>query len=291
MSAGASAREDIGHQVAFGTPLSALLPGCDKTRQDRIAQALTEHIGKLVACCWSNLLGSCACLLPQEAAKLLDTAACAPPHTGSLLPLLYDLVTPALLLSLETAESGAVADAMLGHEELCVKERTLDTLLPGVHGSEALIAVCEDWSRRMLTAWLDRLDCLSHSQRLSLREWLVAGAEKPGPERMRAGDLREALRLAADGQASRILAERAGIVPAIVDAAALRHDAKLLVSLCWSAGCDASETIAVQIQLGRVRPDAVLHVAGACWPLPTAAMQWRIDAAFEQAPSARSRPA
>ncbi len=63
----------------------------------------------------------------------------------------------------------------------------------------------------------------------------------------------------------------------VAEAAIGLRDRKMLLSLCWKAGCDPAETVAVQVQLGRIPPDQVLRRdPDESWPLAAAAMEWQI---------------
>ena len=129
----------------------------------------------------------------------------------------------------------------------------------------------------MLIAELGHIPALCHTDRLALQDELMASGTEAPREEAEIHGLSDALAAAANRRATAILAERAGVSLDVAEVAIALRDPKMLLALCWNAGCDAAEVVAVQVQLGRIPPGQVLRVgAGDCWPLDSVAMQWQI---------------
>ena len=164
---------------------------------------------------------------------------------------------------------------LLAHPDPQLRERTLDALQASEPGGAALRAACASWSRRMLMGELGRIPAFDHVGRLRLQEELTI----PLGDRINDAptSLGAALQAAAHRSATAILAARAGVALDVAEAAIGLRDRKMLLSLCWKAGCDAAETLAVQLQLGRIAPDQALRRgADDAWPLAEPAMEWQI---------------
>jgi hypothetical protein len=260
--------------------IAALLPGSDAENRERVAEALAGHVRQRVEESWTTLLRRCTENLPDGSAAALRTAACEAPEPDLLMSRLDGVITPGVLLSLPLADRAAIEAILLAHEEAQVREQTLDALSEPGAGCAPLGCACAAWSMRMLIAELGRVRGLSHSDRLALQDQMLAwGEELPGglPGRLEPQTLRDALRSGTDRRAVAILAERARVKLHAAELAASLHDPKLLASLCWRAGCDPEETFAVQVQLGRIPPDQVLHPdPDGHWPLEPARLQWHI---------------
>jgi hypothetical protein len=263
----------------LSAPVAALLPSADPGMRDLVAQALASQVRRLALESWANLLRHCAESLPEDPAAALGAAAREGPEPDLLMTRLDGVITPGLLLSLPIADRTALEAALLAHGDAQVREQTLDALHQPGTGCEPLRGACTAWSMRMLVAELGRVPGLSHSNRLRLQDQLLAlarGGDGPS-DRTETRTLREALRGGTDRLALEILAERAGLKPESAETAAALRDPRMLAALCWRAGCDPEETVAVQVQLGRIPPDQVMHPdPDGRWPLDTARMQWHI---------------
>ena len=261
--------------------LACLLPGLDEAAREPIALQLEAHVRLLVTQSWTALVEACSNGQLPATAGALRSAIAGMPDPEPLLGRLGGTITPALLLCLPLPDRTAVTAALLAHPDAQMREHTLDALGDTTAGCRPLRIACLAWSRRMLVAELGRIPELSHTDRLGLQERLLATGsdtlpEEPFPE---AQMLSEALRTAANRKATTILAERAGVAPDTAERAVVLRDPKMLVALCWKAGCDPAEALAVQLQLGHVPPDQVLRVGpDDQWPLDDAAMQWQISA-------------
>ena len=255
--------------------LRLLLPGADAALRAAVARLLTEHVRLQVLQSWHALVQQVAACLSPVSAAALRTAVWQAPEPDLLLARLGDAVDPGALLSLPTAERGRLTRILLAHPDPQLRERTLDALHASEPGGAALRAACGAWSRRMLVAELGRIPALNHVDRLRLQEELTVSAGdgiSDAPTSLGA-----ALQAAAHRSATAILAARAGVALDVAEAAIGLRDRKMLLSLCWKAGCDAAETLAVQVQLGRIAPDQVLRRGSdEHWPLAEAAMQWQI---------------
>ena len=162
-------------------PLAMLLPGLDDPGRGRLALSLTRRVEALAAQAWSDMLQQCADLMPGAATVL--QAIDSPPFDASLLlPNLPVLLTPKVLLCLARLDCPAIVAAMLAHPHGMVREQTLDGLL-GECGCEALQEACVVGLRRLLIAELERTQRLSHSERLSLREIVLARPDAAAMER------------------------------------------------------------------------------------------------------------
>lgn len=269
--------------------LDILLPAFDAAKRETIAALLETHIRRLAVRSWTALVQRCAASLPPPTADALRLAGSRVPDPDLLMARLGGVITPAVLLSLPFADRTALTAALLAHPDAQMREHTLDALETGElsadspdageawAGCQPLRHACIAWSRRMLVAELGHIPTLSHVDRLSLQEELLITGSEPASDRMEPHALSEALAMAANRQATIILAERAGVELDIAEMAIALRDPKMLLALCWQAGCEASETLAVQIQLGHIPPDQALRLGvDDQWPLDTAAMQWQI---------------
>lgn len=250
--------------------LAVLLPSLVET--EPVARALVLQVRRLVSDSLQHLAQACAAELPAAEAGMLQAALRGLPEPDLLLPLLGAAITPAVLLRLElpdraspaeaTLSEASLAEAMLLHPDLSVREQTLDALTGCSRGSEPLAAACQAWAGRTLASVLSRLSSVSHATRLALQERVLGDArERPGdapPSPGPAVSLRQALLQADDRACCLILSERAGVAMGLTEAAAAQRDARTLLSLCGKAGCTPEETLAVQVQLGRIRPDRAL---------------------------------
>lgn len=261
--------------------IAALLPGSDTETRERVAEALAGDVRQRVEESWAILLRRCTESLPDVSAAALRTAACEAPEPDLLMSRLDGVITPGVLLSLPLADRAAIEAILLAHENAQVREQTLDALSEPGAGCAPLGGACAAWSMRMLIAELGRVRGLSHSDRLALQDQMLACGSEELPNGLPDGPepqtLRDALRSGTDRRALAILAERARVKPHAAELAVSLHDPKLLASLCWRAGCDLHETFAVQMQLGRLPPDQVLHPdPDGHWPLEPARLQWHI---------------
>lgn len=278
--------------------LAILLPGFDEATRATMAALLETHIRRLALRSWTVLVQRCAASLPPPTADALRLAGSRVPDPDLLMARLGGVITPAVLLCLPYLDSPALTAALLAHPDAQMREHTLDALqametgeamgagdLPPDHpdggdapaGCQPLRQACIAWSRRMLVAELSHIPSLSHVDRLSLQEELLITGSEPVMDRTEPHALSDALATAANRQATIILAERAGVGLDIAEMAIALRDPKMLLALCWQAGCEAAETLAVQIQLGHIPPDQALRMGtDDQWPLDTAAMQWQI---------------
>ncbi len=187
------------------------------------------------------------------------------PEPDLLLPLLGTAITPAVLLCLELPGKEALAEAMLVHPEVSVREQTLDALGGDTAGCEPLAQACQAWARRTLVSVLGRLSGVSHAARLSLQERLLGDAGELFADALPSAgcvpSLEQALLHAEDRVCCQILAERAGVAPTSIETAMAQRDARTLLLFCRKAGCTAAQTLAVQVRLGRIRPDRALRAA------------------------------
>ena len=279
------ARAVIGHDP-LAARLGVLLPAFDDRLREQVLQVLVDHVRLLVLQSWSGLVERCAGgLSPATAAALLSIASRVP-EPDLLLARLDRLVTPAVLLALPFPHRAALGAALLAHPNLHLREQALDALTepdrPEPQGGQdradaALAEACAAWSRRMLIAELGQIPALCHTDRLRLQDELLAGGSDAPRDEVEFRTLGAALQASANRRATAILAERAGVSPDVAEVAIALRDPKMLLALCWNAGCDAAEVVAVQVQLGRIPPGQVLRVgAGDCWPLDPVAMQWQI---------------
>ena len=260
--------------------LAPLLPNLDDARRAPIAEALALHVDARITTCWKALLDDCASVLTAGAFATLRATLGSPPDTAALLARLAVLITPATLLRIAIPDMPRLIHELASHPDPVQRERAVEALACHPDGDADILGAIDSWSRRMLLATLDSARALSHSERMRLRERLAAGRGETGappPSCDPTGDLQTALREAADGCAAMILATRAELTPRLVKTAMHRRDAGMLLSICWKAGCDHEETRAVQIQLGRIKPEDAWHPAAeSAWPMQVAAMQWRL---------------
>ena len=261
--------------------LDTLLPEADGAMRAAISGLLSGHVQELVHRNWVEQVQACADHCPRVAAAL-HLAMSHAPDSGLFLASLGSLITPALLLSLPFHDRPALITILLGHPDMQLREQALDVL--GGHSLDCgpLHDACAAWSRRRLVAGLNHLTAINDADRLALQKMLSAGGhamqEQPAQARpVQARSLGEMLEAASNRQATIILGMRAGVALDIVETALGLRDPAMLVALCWKAGCDPAETLAVQIQLGRIPPDRVMRSrAGNCWPLDPAEMQRQI---------------
>ncbi len=295
------ARAVVGHDP-LAARLGVLLPALDNRLREQVLQVLVDHVRLLVLQSWGDLVERCAGgLSPATAAALLSIASQVP-EPDLLLARLDRLVTPPVLLALPFPHHAALTAALLAHPNVQLREHALDALMkpdridlaapegargspvdrPGPQGGydradAALVGACAAWSRRMLIAELGHIPALCHTDRLRLQDELLAGSIDAPRDEAEFRTLGAALHAAANRRATAILAERAGVSSDVAEVAIALRDPKMLLALCWNAGCDAAEVVAVQVQLGRIPPGQVLRVgAGDCWPLDPVAMQWQI---------------
>ncbi len=245
--------------VSVRERLQMLLVGVDAAGREPIAQALEQLLQELPARCWTTLLSDCASILAGDAASALRAAATAMPDTTQLRSRLPALVSPSVLLDLPGLDRAEIIAVLLSHPDLATREQTLDALGRPAEVGDALTGACAAWSRRMLIAGLGELDTIPHTDRLKLQEQLLAEALETVAEPPRPDSLAVALRQADDDAAALILAERAETAPATMQTAMRRRDGRMLLTLCRQADCTAPETLAVLVQLGRLRPDDALR--------------------------------
>ncbi len=255
-----------------------------------LAGAIEACLLQLVASTWSGLVERCAAVLAGEAAAALHAATAAVPGTELLLPRLAPALSPATLLGLRLPDGGPdrsrIAAILLAHPSPQLREQALDAL-QAQPDTTSLDAICANWGRRTLVATLGTIDTLTQRDRLALQERLLAHRQDasgplPGgvalpdhePGAATDGDLGEALLAASHRSASRILAARAGVPPAVVETAITRRDREGLLALCRAAGAGPEEAMALQIQLARICPSQTRALA----PAGAAAGSWRIEA-------------
>ena len=255
--------------------LRTLLPGADAAWRATVAHLLTEHVRLQVLQSWHGLVQQVAgCLAPTGAAAL-RAVAWRVPEPEPLLSRLGGVIDPGTLLSLPMVDRDRLTRVLLAHPDPQLRECTLDALQASEPGGAALRAACGTWSRRMLMAELGRMPALNHVDRLRLQEELTVSAADGISDP--ATSLGAALQAAAHRSATAILATRAGVALDVAEAAIGLRDRKMLLSLCWKAGGDAAETLAVQVQLGRIAPDQVLRRGSdESWPLGETAMEWQV---------------
>ena len=260
--------------------LDVLLPALDETMRRKVLDALVDHVRLLVLESWGGLVERCAGSLSPAAGAAVRSIAARAPEPDLLLARLDRVVTPATLLALPLTDRHALTAALLAHPNLQLREHALDALgerAPGERADAGLARACAAWSRRMLIAELGHIPALCHTDRLALQDELLAGAIDAPRDEPEIRTLSDALQAAANRRATAILAERAGVALDVVEVAIALRDPKMLLALCWNAGCDAAEVAAVQVQLGRISPGQVLRVGpGDDWPLDPVAMQWQI---------------
>ena len=260
--------------------IATLLPSLDDARRASIAEAVALHVDAQIRTCWETLLDDCAGVLPAEVFATLRTTIGGPPDTAALLARVAALITAATLLRAATSDNPRLIHDLVSHPDPAQRERAVDALTCHPDSDTEFVCALDSWSRRMLLFAVDSARMLSHSDRMRLRERLVAERLETNTAPSSCdlpGDLRAALGDAADDRAAMILAARAEVPPGLVKTAMRRRDAGMLLSICWKAGCGPEETLAVQIQLGRIKPRDALHpaVVGG-WPMQLAAMQWRL---------------
>nr|WP_321983465.1 hypothetical protein [uncultured Lichenicoccus sp.] len=251
-----------------------------------LAEAIEAHLLRLVAATWSALVEGCAAVLAGVPADTVRTLTATLPGTEQLLPRLAAALGPATLLGLQLADPRmdrpAIAGILLAHPSPQHRELVLDAL-EDESDVTSLGGICASWARRMLVATLGDMEALSRQDRLALQERLLAlRRETSGPpdagiavqEGDPGDDLGEALSAASHRRASRILASRAGVPPAVVEAAITRRDREGLLALCRAAGAGPEEAMALQIQLARICPSRTVASA----PVGALAGAWRIEA-------------
>ncbi len=259
----------------LGERLVMLLPDADAAWRAAVAATLTEHVRLLVLQGWRALVQQAAGCLAPAAAAALQVAARRVPEPDLLLARLAGVIDPGMLLSLPVADRARLTRTLLAHPDPQLRERTLDALQAPKPGAAALRAACSAWARRMLVAELGRMAALNHVDRLRLQDELTVAAG--GRTVDSPPSLAAALQAASHRSATAILATRAGVALDVAEAAIGLRDRKMLLSLCWKAGCDAAETLAVQVQLGRIAPDQALRCgADGSWPLAGPAMEWQV---------------
>lgn len=281
--------------------LGVLLPAIDEPMRERILHALVEHVQRLLLKSWGELVERCAAGLSPGTAAAVRSIAARVPEPDLLLARLDRVITPAVLLALPLIDQPALTAALLAHPNVQLREQALDALehhrrdhappdrentgATGLPGSRSdydpadadLVRACNAWSRRMLIAELGHIPALCHTDRLGLQDELLAGSITVPGDEPETSTLIDALQAAANRRATAILAERAGVSLDVAEVAIALRDPKMLLALCWNAGCDAAEVVAVQVQLGRIAPGQVLRVGpGDCWPLDPVAMQWQM---------------
>ncbi|WP_428375832.1 hypothetical protein [Lichenicoccus sp.] len=272
---------------ALAARLDELLAPCPGGPE--LAGAIEASLLRLVAGTWSALVESCAVVLAPGSAEALRVAAASLPGTELLLPRLAAALSPATLLGLPMPDGArgrsAMAATLLAQPSPQHREQVLDALQAGTD-TASLGGICTSWARRMLVATLGSIDALSQQDRLALQERLLAlRRDASGPHAARLapqdgeagdpdGDLGEALSAASHRRASRILAARAGVPPAMVETAITRRDREGLLALCRAAGAGPEETMALQIQLARICPSQTL----ACTAPGSLAGTWRLEA-------------
>ena len=276
--------------------LDVLLPAFEETMRRKVRDALVDHVRRLVLESWSGLVERCAAGLSPAATAAVRSATARAPEPDLLLARLDRVVTPATLLALPLPDRPVLTAALLAHPNLQLREQALDALgeqaldalgeqaldalgepAPGRRADAGLAQACAAWSRRMLIAELGHIPALCHTDRLGLQDELLAGAIDAPRDEPEIRTLSDALQAAANRRATTILAERAGVTLDVAEVAIALRDPKMLLALCWNAGCDAAEVVAVQVQLGRISPGQVLRVGpGGDWPLDPVAMQWQI---------------
>ena len=243
--------------------LASLLPSL--VDPEPVARALVLHVRRLVSESLQHLAQGCAAELPAAQAGVLQASLRDLPEPDLLLPLLGGAITPAVLLRLELPNQAALAEAMLVHPDLSVREQTLDALAGCTQDCEPLAMACQAWAKRTLMSILDRLSGVSHAARLSLREHVLGDArEQPieaSPPPGGLVSLEQALSQADDRVCCLILSERAGVAAALTEAAIAHRDARTLLLLCRKAGCTATRRADRQFFLGRIRPDQALRAA------------------------------
>ncbi len=75
-----------------------------------------------------------------------------------------------------------------------------------------------------------------------------------------------------------MLAAKAGVPLAVIERAASLRSAKGLVSLSWKAGLSMRAAMALQVLVGRVQPDGVIHPRpGGGFPMSPQEMRWQLE--------------
>lgn len=230
-------------------------------------------------------------LLTEDDLLALTTAPSVPATVTAVArrPGLTERISDAVV---GTARPEAIA-ALLGNATAAIREATLDTLIAGAASqlpwqealvarpalpARALRALTRCVADHLLQPLADRPD-LDPGLAAALRHRVAARlAEGPAP----ACPLADA---AARGDAAamvRLLAERAGVAPAVVETAARLRSAKGLVSLCWQGGIGMATAALVQAVVGRLPPEATLKPAeDGTWPLSAEEMRWQIELLME----------
>jgi hypothetical protein len=75
-----------------------------------------------------------------------------------------------------------------------------------------------------------------------------------------------------------MLATKASVPPAVIERAASLRSAKGLIALAWKANLSMQVAQALQIVLGRIPPDAVIHARpGGGFPMTVQEMRWQLE--------------
>ncbi len=211
------------------------------------------------------------------------------------------------------SDNAAAIAVLLENHSAVIREATLDALVqraggqPGWHrplirrpglSSRAARALSEIVTLQMLGELARRGDLAPTlreevrrrlAQRRALQDFEQPEELSPGEAMAaargahRCGKLDEAALLAAlrRGDAvmcAAILAVRAGLPQAAVERAAGLRSAKGLVSLIWAAGFSMRVAESVQLSLGQLTPNLLLHAdAAGSFPLSAEEMRWQIE--------------
>ena len=98
----------------------------------------------------------------------------------------------------------------------------------------------------------------------------------------------EALRRNAKKEATAMLAVKADVAVAVIERACALRSAKGLISLAWKAGLSVDTSVVLQVALGHLTPDLVLHPGQeGVFPLSEDEMRWQL--AFLDVPDRASR--
>ena len=78
--------------------------------------------------------------------------------------------------------------------------------------------------------------------------------------------------------ATAMLAAKAGVPLAVIERAASLRSAKGLVSLSWKAGLSMRTSLALQVLVGHVQPDGIIHPRpGGGFPMSPQEMRWQLE--------------
>jgi uncharacterized protein (DUF2336 family) len=198
------------------------------------------------------------------------------------------------------AHTEAIA-ALLTNPSAQIMEATLDALVrraetevslqpplvrrPGLPApaARALSNIVTDHLLEVLSARQDLDPALARELRERLHQAThatktAAEAAVPDAARMTNEAFIAAARKGDSAVLAEMLATKASVPPAVIERAASLRSAKGLIALAWKANLSMQVAQALQIVLGRIPPDAVIHARpGGGFPMTVQEMRWQLE--------------